>query len=248
MTEKSLTDDELERYDRQIIIPDFGENGQLKLKNSHVALVGLGGLGSSISVYLVAAGVGHLTIIDSEKVELSNLNRQVLHWDKDIEKSKSKSAIEKLNELNPNVKIDCKIEKVTSENVGELLEDMDVVVDGLDNFPTRYLVNEACVNKQIPFVHGAVEGLVGQLSTIIPGEGPCLRCIFPEAPPEKPVFPVLGATPGAIGCLEAIEVIKIITGVGTPLVGRLLTFNGEELQFDEIQVKRNPDCPICGKS
>lgn len=246
MTKKSLSEKERERYDRQMIIQGFGEEGQLELKNSHVTLVGLGGLGSPISIYLVAAGVGHLTIIDSEKVELSNLNRQVLHWDKDIGRPKAESAIEKLRELNPSVEIDSRLKEVTSENIGELLEGIDIVVDGLDNFPTRYLVNEACVEKRIPFVHGAVEGLIGQLSTILPGEGPCLKCIFPTPPPEKPTFPVLGATPAVMGCLEAIEVIKLITGVGEPLVGKILTFNGENLNFDELQVERDPECPVCG--
>jgi len=247
VAKKRLSKDERERYGRQMIIPGFGEKGQLKLKRSHVVVAGLGGLGSPVAIYLVAAGVGRLTILDSERVELSNLNRQVLHWHMDVGRSKAGSAVEKLFALNPDVKIDSRLEKLTSRNVGKLLKNADVVVDGMDNYPSRYLINEACVRGRIPFVHAAVEGLIGQLSTILPGKGPCLRCIIPKEPPRKPVFPVLGATPGVMGCLEAMEAIKLITGVGEPLVGRMVIFNGEDTSFDEIQVERDPKCPVCSK-
>lgn len=242
---RSLTPDELERYSRQILIRGLGETGQRKLKNARVLVAGLGGLGSPSSTYLVAAGIGHLTILDEQRVELSNLNRQTLHWHLDVGRSKAGSAIEKLYALNPNVKVDSRLEKITRENVAGLLKTADLVVDGMDNYPTRFLLNEACVHKRIPFVHGAVEGLVGQLATIVPGKGPCLKCMIPKEPSQKPIFPVLGATPGVIGCLQAMETIKLITGVGKPLVGRMLFFNGEDMTFDTIEIKRDPKCPVC---
>ncbi|MDI6884650.1 MAG: HesA/MoeB/ThiF family protein [Hadesarchaea archaeon] len=242
-----MTTKELERYGRQIILPGFGKNGQLELKRAHVFVAGLGGLGSPSSIYLVEAGVGHLTIIDEQRVDMTNLNRQVLHWELDVGHSKAASAVEKLYAMNPNVKVDSKLKRITPENVNQLIKGADVVVDGMDNYPIRYLLNEACVRARIPFVHGAVEGLMGQLMTIVPGKGPCLRCLVPQEPPKKPIFPVLGATPGVIGCLQAMETIKLITGVGEPLVGRLLIFNGMDMTFDEMKVKRDPRCPVCSK-
>jgi MoaD family protein len=241
----SLTPDELERYSRQILIRGFGEEGQEKLKRAHVLVAGLGGLGCPASAYLVAAGIGHLTILDAERVELSNLNRQILHWQLDVGRSKAGSAIEKLWAMNPATKIDSRLEAITRKNADDLIRDADVVVDGMDNYPARYLLNEACVHNRIPFVHGAVEGLVGQLSTIVPGEGPCLKCIIPKEPPPRPVFPVLGTTPGVIGCLQAMEAVKLIVGVGRPLVGKILFFNGEDMTFDIIEARRDPNCPVC---
>lgn len=242
-----LTKKELERYGRQIIIPGFGKKGQLKLKRAHVFVAGLGGLGSPSCIYLVAAGVGHLTIIDEQRVDMTNLNRQILHLELDVGRSKAGSAVEKLYAINPNVKVDSMLKRITPKNVGKLIKGADVVVDGMDNYPIRYLLNEVCVRNRIPFVHGAVEGLVGQLMTVAPGKGPCLKCLVPQEPPKKPVFPVLGATPGVIGCLQAMETIKLITGVGEPLVGRLLIFNGSDMTFEEMEIKRNPRCPVCSK-
>lgn len=241
-----MTSEELERYQRQILIEDFGETGQRKLKNSHVTVAGLGGIGSPAAMYLVAAGIGHLTIIDAQRVEPSNLNRQIIHWEMDVKRSKVGSAIEKLYAMNPSVKVDSKLEKITSKNVDELLGEADIVIDGMDNYPTRYLLNEACVRNRIPFIHGAVEGLLGQLATILPGKGPCLRCIVPKEPPPKPVFPVLGTTAGVIGCLQATEAIKLIAGMGKPLVGKMLFFNGEDVMFEIFELRRDPNCPICG--
>ena len=228
-------------------IPGFGRTGQSKLKSAHVAVAGLGGLGSSASIYLAAAGVGRITIIDDERIERSNLNRQVLHWELDVGQSKVKSASEKLRAINSSIKFDGIFVKITSENVDQLIKGADVVVDGTDNYQTRYLLNETCVRNRIPFVHGAVEGLVGQVMTILPNKGPCLKCAIPKEPPEKHLLPVLGATPGVIGCLQAMEAIKLITGLGKPLVGRMLIFNGMDMTFEEINVKRNPSCQICGK-
>jgi adenylyltransferase/sulfurtransferase len=241
----SLTTEELERYKRQIIIKGFGEEGQEKLKDAHALVAGLGGLGCPASEYLVAAGVGHLTILDAERVELSNLNRQILHWQLDVGRSKAGSAIEKLWAMNPVTKIDSRLEMITRENVDDLIKDADIVVDGMDNYSTRYVLNDACVRNRIPFIHGAVEGLVGQLATILPGEGPCLRCIIPKEPPSKPSFPVLGTTPGVIGCLQAMEAVKLIVGIGRLLVGRMLFFNGEAMSFDIIETRRNKNCPVC---
>ena len=241
----SLTPEELERYSRQILIRGFGEEGQEKLKDAHVLVAGLGGLGCPASAYLVAAGIGHLTILDAERVELSNLNRQILHWQLDIGHSKAGSAIEKLWAMNPMTKIDSKLETITRKNVDELIKDADIVVDGMDNYPARYLLNEACVRNRIPFIHGAVEGLVGQLATILPGEGPCLRCIILKEPPANPAFPVLGTTPGVMGCLQAMEAIKLIVGIGRPLVGKMLFFNGEDMTLDIVEASRDPNCPVC---
>ena len=228
-------------------IPSFGRTGQRKLKAAHVVVAGLGGLGSPASIYLTAAGVGHLTIIDAQRVELSNLNRQVLHREPDIGQSKVKSATEKLKAMNSDIIVDGIFVQITSKNVGQLIKGADVVVGGLDNYSTRYLLNEACVQNNIPFIHGAVEELVGQLMTIMPSKGPCLKCAVPKEPAKKSLFPVLGATPGVIGCLQAMEAIKLITGVGKPLVGRMLIFNGIDMTFDEMKVNRDPNCQVCGK-
>jgi len=230
-----------------MIISGFGKTGQRKLKAAHVVVAGIGGLGSPASSYLAAAGVGHITIIDSQRVELSNLNRQVIHWEPDIGRSKVESAIEKLTAMNSKIKVDAIFERITSKNVDRLIKGEDVVVDGMDNYHTRYLLNEACVRNRVPFIHGAIEGLVGQLMTIPPGGGPCLKCVIPKEPPKKSFFPVLGATPGVIGCLQAMEAIKLITGMGEPLVGRMLIFNGIDMSFDEIKVNRDPNCRVCGR-
>ncbi len=236
---------ELKRYNRQMIIPSFGKQAQLKLKRARVVVAGVGGLGSSSSIYLTVAGVGYLRIIDEQLVELTNLNRQVLHWEADIDRSKIESAVEKLRAINPNVKVEGEQKRITRENVDELLRGADIVIDGMDNYPTRFLLNEACVRLGIPFIHAAVEGLVGQLVTIVPGKSPCLRCFIPKEPPTRPVFPVLGATPGVMGCLQAMEAIKLITKIGKPLVGRMLVFNGKDMSFDEIKLERNLNCPVC---
>lgn len=238
---------EFERYLRQIIIPGFGEAGQRKLRSAEVVLAGLGGLGSAVAPYLVAAGIGRLTIIDDQQVELSNLNRQLLHWERDIGRLKAESAYEKLQALNPQVEIQAIAITITHHNARCLVQDADVVVDGMDNFPTRFVLNKACVQTGKPFVHGAVQGLAGQITTIVPGKGPCLKCVIPQVRKRKAIFPVLGAAPGVIGCLEAMETIKLITGIGEPLVGRVLFFDGLCMRFCEIEVRRNPTCPVCGK-
>ena len=237
---------ELERYDRQIRIKELGKSGQLKLKKARVMVAGAGGLGCPASLYLVAAGVGYVAIVDRDAVELSNLNRQIIHWSNDVGKSKSVSTIEKLRQLNPEVKVEAVPKAITPDNAGELVKAFSVVVDGLDRWATRFLLNKACVEERVPFVHAGIHSLYGQITTVLPGKGPCLQCILPKIPPEEEKFPVLGATAGALGLLEALETIKIITGLGEPLVGRMLHFDGETMSFQEIRVERRRDCPVCG--
>ncbi len=237
---------ELERYDRQVRIEGLGKSGQSKLKKARVIVVGAGGLGCPTSLYLVAAGVGHVAVVDKETVELSNLNRQILHWSNDIARPKGVSMVEKLRQLNPEVTVKALQKIVTTHNARQLVKDFTVVVDALDNWRTRFLLNKACVKEKIPFVHAGVHALYGQITTILPGKGPCLQCILPKIPPEEEKFPVLGATAGTLGLLGALETIKIITGLGEPLVGRMLHFDGETMSLQEIKVERRQNCPVCG--
>jgi molybdopterin/thiamine biosynthesis adenylyltransferase len=240
-----LTPEEKQRYDRQIIIPGFGEAGQEKLKKSKVVIAGSGGLGSPSAIYLAAAGVGTLRIIDHDKVELSNLNRQVLHWDKDIGRSKVTSAADKLIQLNKEVRLETIKATITSKNAVGMVAGFDVIIDALDNLPTRFMLNEAAIEYDIPFVHGAVYGMEGRVMTIIPGKSACLRCLYQGTPPKKK-FPVLGTTPAVIGCIQATEAIKLITGIGKPLTNRLLIYDGLEMKFAELIVKRRNNCEHCG--
>lgn len=234
------------RYIRQIKI--IGEEGQKKLKNARVAVVGIGGLGSIASYYLAAAGVGYLRLIDFDVVEESNLNRQIIHWTNDIGKPKSESAAMKLLQLNPEIKIDPVNEKIDENNVKNLLKDIDVIVDGQDNLKTRLIINEFAVNNNIPYVYGAVYGMEGCLMTIIPNKSPCLRCLYPGEAKSHESIPVLGPTPGVIGCLEATEAIKIITGIGKLAIGRLILYDGENMCFQEFHISKNPNCSVCGKN
>jgi len=237
---------ELERYDRQIRIKGLGKSGQSKLKKARVIVMGAGGLGCPASFYLVAAGIGHVAVVDKENVELSNLNRQVLHWCNDIGRPKGVSMAEKLRQLNPEVTVEALQKVVTTNNAGKLVKGFSVVVDALDNWRTRFLLNKACVKERIPFVHAGVYGLYGQITTILPGRGPCLQCILPKIPPEEEKFPVLGAAVGTLGLLEALETVKLVTGLGEPLIGRMLHFDGETMSFQEIKVERRTSCPVCG--
>ncbi|MGB9727147.1 MAG: HesA/MoeB/ThiF family protein [Nitrososphaeria archaeon] len=242
-----LDERELLRYDRQIRISGFGVEGQIRLKNSRVLVAGLGGLGSPAALYLAAAGVGKLTLIDRERVELSNLNRQIIHWTDDVGKTKVESALEKLHKLNPEVEVEGIVDEIDEKNVYDLVKRVDVVVDGMDNFKTRFLLNEACVKLKKPFVHAAVYGLEGRLMTIIPGKGPCLKCLLPLEPTEVSPFPVLGATPAIMASMQVMETVKIIVGVGEPLVGKLLVFDGTNMDFLHVTVSRLENCPVCGK-
>ena len=240
-----LTTEERERYDRQIMIRGFGENGQEKLKRAKVIVAGSGGLGSPISIYLAAAGVGTLRIVDHDRVELSNLNRQVLHWDKDIGRNKVDSATEKLSQLNQSVKIEAVEEMINEANISRLVAGFDLIVDAMDNLPTRYLLNKAAIDNNIPFIHGAVYGLEGRAMTIIPGKTACLKCVYRGLILQEK-FPVIGVTPAVIGCIQVTEVIKYITGIGKLLTNRLLVYDGLNMTFTELAVKRDPNCEHCG--
>lgn len=240
-----LTTTERDRYQRQIMMDGFGEVGQEKLKQAKVFIAGAGGLGSPVAIYLAVAGVGQIRIVDRDVVELSNLNRQILHWDKDVDRGKAESAGEKLRQMNSDIKIETIAENITEDNIQELIGDCQLIVDAMDNFPTRYLLNKAALSRNMPFFHGSVHGLDGMATTIIPGETACLRCIFPEPPPTA-IFPVIGVTPGIIGIIQATEVIKHIVGIGELLKNRLLVWDGTITHFGELIVKKDPQCRDCG--
>jgi len=241
-----LSKEELIRYNRQIIYQDWGEEGQRKIKNATVFIAGVGGLGSPVSIYLAIAGVGRLKICDNGYIELSNLNRQILYTDRDINQLKVFSAKNQINNLNPHVKIEYFSETITRDNVEKLMGDSAIIVDCLDNFETRYILNEYAVAKQLPFVHAGLEGFAGQLTFIHPPATPCLRCIIPEALPKK-LFSVIGTTPGILGCLEANEVLKYLTGIGPNLKNILLIWDGLEVELHRIEIAKDSSCPVCGK-
>jgi len=242
-----LTKDELRRYDRQIRIDGFGEEGQEKLKKARVFIAGAGGLGCPAALYLTAAGVGTIRMVDAENIELSNLNRQILHWNEDIGRMKVDSAAEKLKRLNPEVKIEAIGQRITEANISELVAGFDLIVDAMDNLPTRYLLNKVALKRNIPFFHGAVYGFEGRAMTIIPGETACLKCVYRgDIPDER--FPVIGVTPAVIGCIQAAEVIKYIVGVGELLANKLLIYDGLAMKFTELKVKKDPNCEHCGQS
>ncbi len=241
-----LTMEELQRYDRQIMIYGFGEAGQEKLKKAKVFLAGAGGLGSPVAIYLAAAGIGTLRIADHDKVELSNLNRQVLHWEEDIGKRKVDSAAAKLRKFNKNIKIEAISETITESNISRLVGNADLIVDAMDNLPTRYLLNKAAIEKGVPFIHGAVYGFEGRAMTVLPGKTACLNCLYHGATVPKEKFPVIGITPAVIGCIEATEVIKYIVGLGELLTDRLLNFDGLKMKFSEFKINRDPNCEVCG--
>ncbi|MCX6683455.1 MAG: HesA/MoeB/ThiF family protein [Methanoregula sp.] len=234
---------ELERYKRQIM--SFGEEGQERLKKSHIFIAGAGGLGSPVSIYLAVAGVGTITIVDMDVVDQTNLNRQILHFDRDIGRKKTASAEEKLQELNPDITINAIDVKIDESNAGKIIGRADGIVDAMDNYPTRYLLNDVAIAKQIPLFHGGIRGFYGQATTIIPGTTPCLKCIFPKAPPSE-VFPVVGVTPGIIGMVQATEVLKYLLGIGELLTGRLFIWDGMQAHAEEICVERNRACEACG--
>jgi adenylyltransferase/sulfurtransferase len=244
---KGLTEYDLKRYNRQMMIKGFGEEGQKKLKNTKVFVAGVGGLGSPVSTYLAVAGFGHITIADLDVVDLSNLNRQILHWDKDVGGVKVKSGYEKLSQINPQIEVETFEGKIDENNILDLTKNQDIIIDAMDNFPTRYLLNQAALKHRIPLIHASVWGLEGRITTIVPGKTPCLECIFPH-PPPKEVFPILGATPGVLGTLQVTEAVKVVLGIGKTLENRLLIYDGEYMEFHEIAIKRNPECNACGKN
>ncbi len=243
--------EETRRYSRHLILPEFGARGQKKLKASRVLVVGAGGLGSPAAMYLAAAGVGTLGLVDFDVVDLSNLQRQVLHGTPDVGRPKLDSATERLTALNPHVTLRAHPERLTAANALSLFEDYDLVLDGTDTFATRYLINDACVLTGKPNVSASVFRFEGQLSVFGAKEGPCYRCLYPEPPPPG-LAPscgeggVLGIVPGVVGTLQATEAIKVMCGLGEPLIGRLLTFDALEMRFRQFKVKKDPACPVCG--
>lgn len=246
----ALSPEQHARYARHLRLPELGEQGQVKLLQARVLLLGAGGLGSPAALYLAAAGVGTLAIVDSDMVELSNLQRQVIHSSERIGEPKTSSAAAAIHALNPEVNVVEHNLRLERENILEIIAGYDVIVDGLDNFPTRYLLNDASVRLGIPVVSASILGFEGQLSVFAPGDGPCYRCLYPSPPPPElaptcGVAGVLGVLPGTLGLLQATEVIKLICGIGRPLVGRLLLYDALESEFTELRAHRDPDCPIC---
>ncbi|MCP1661350.1 MAG: HesA/MoeB/ThiF family protein [Methanocalculus sp. MSAO_Arc1] len=239
-----LSEDEQERYIRQIMM--IGEDGQERLKQATIFIAGAGGLGSPIGLYLAAAGVGRLILADYDTVDLSNLNRQVLHGTADLGRRKVDSARRKLEAINPEITIETESVTIDDNNLPELVGDADGIVDAMDNFGTRYLLNRAALQKEIPFFHGGINGFSGQATTIVPGTTACLRCIFPHPPPQE-TFPVLGTTAGFIGVVQANEVLRYLLGRGELLTNRLLLWDGERAKVDEIAVEQNPSCSDCGR-
>lgn len=250
----AFTDEQLNRYSRHLLLPEVGESGQAKLLQSRVLCLGAGGLGSPAALYLAAAGVGTIGLVDGDVVDESNLQRQIIHGRSSVDRPKVESATKRIADLNPDVKIVPFQERLNSENVDRIFDQKwDVIVDGLDNFPTRYLVNDASVWKSIPVVHGSIFRFDGQVTTFWPGKGPCYRCLYPEPPPPH-LAPscaeagVLGVLPGVIGTMQATEAIKIILGVGQPLVGRLLQYDSLSMAVRTFKLPRDPECTVCGAS
>jgi adenylyltransferase/sulfurtransferase len=248
---RTLSHEELLRYSRHLTLPDVGLEGQSKLGDARVLLIGAGGLGSPAALYLAAAGVGTLGLVDFDLVDRSNLQRQILHGTSGIGTAKTDSARERLHDVNPHVQVETFAERLTSANALDVLRGFDVIVDGSDNFPTRYLVNDACVLLGKPDVYGSVFRFDGQVSVFSAKQGPCYRCLYAEPPPPDLVPScaeggVLGVLPGIIGSLQALETIKLIVGIGEPLIGRLVLFDGRRMQFRELALEKDPDCPVCG--
>lgn len=239
-----LTDRDGERYDRQILIDDFGEEGQKKLKSTTAFVAGAGGLGSPVSIYLAVAGIGKLRIVDDDKIELSNLNRQILYGEGDIGKAKAAVSERALRKINADIEIETINSEITDDSIGDLTDGCDLIVDCMDNYPTRYVLNRGAIDKRIPLFHAAVEGMGGQAMTIIPGETPCLRCLIPNPPPSGK-FPILGATAGLLATIQVHEVVKYVVGIGDLLKNELLIVN-EGLEFEKVEVQKNPNCEACG--
>ena len=250
-TATQLNKDEILRYSRHLIMPEVGMDGQLKLKQAKVLCIGAGGLGSPLALYLAAAGVGKLGIVDFDVVDYTNLQRQVIHGTDDVGRLKLESARDTLRDINPFVEVVGYETRLSSENALDIFKDYDIVADGTDNFPTRYLVNDACVLLGKPNVYGSIFRFEGQASVFYAKEGPCYRCLYPEPPPPGLVPScaeggVLGVLPGIVGCMQALETIKLILGTGEPLIGRLLLFDALSMKFRELKLRKNPDCVICG--
>ncbi|HLD82352.1 MAG TPA: molybdopterin-synthase adenylyltransferase MoeB [Candidatus Omnitrophota bacterium] len=248
----NFSEEQIERYSRQIILSEVGGKGQEKILKAKVLIIGTGGLGAPCSFYLAAAGVGSIGLVDSDKVELNNLQRQIVHTTEDVGIPKTESGKKRLSALNPEVEITTYPLRLDSTNILGIIKDYDIIVDGSDNFPTRYLVNDACVLSKKPLVHAGIFRFDGQIMTILPGTGPCYRCLFPEPPPPGAVpscqeAGILGAVAGALGVLQANEVLKLILGIGQSLSGRLLIFNALDSTFRSVKVPRDKDCLVCSE-
>ncbi|MDP2646244.1 MAG: molybdopterin-synthase adenylyltransferase MoeB [Desulfobacterales bacterium] len=246
-----FTEEQLERYSRHIILADVGVEGQIAIMNSKVLVIGAGGLGSPVALYLAAAGVGRIGIVDADKVDLSNLQRQILHFTTNLHQNKVDSAEEKIRALNPDVQVTKYQEFALASNIGQIMEGYDFVIDGTDNFAAKFLINDACVLKGIPFSHGGVLRFDGQTMTVIPGKTACYRCVFGSPPPQGLVptcseAGILGAIAGMLGTIQAAECLKYVTRVGKLLTDSLLIFNAKTMDFKKIHLRRNPRCPICG--
>ena len=240
-----LTAHEKERYDRQLRIPQVGEGGQVRLKQAKILIAGAGGLGAPAAYYLAAAGIGHIRIVDRDRVDLSNLNRQLLHWEKDIGRDKSESAKEKLSRLNPDVTVETVTSHINEDTISALAANFDGIIDALDNFTGRYVLNKAAATFRIPFFHGAVQGFEGRATTILPGKTACLACM-PRGESGKAANPIIGITPGVIGCIQAAECIKYLLEQGQLLENRMIVYDGLEMTWKEFTLKTNPQCPVCG--
>jgi adenylyltransferase/sulfurtransferase len=251
--EVELSNEEIARYSRHLIMPEVALGGQKQLKQARVLTIGAGGLGSPLAMYLAAAGIGTIGIVDFDVVDESNLQRQIIHGTSDLGRPKLESARERIEDINPNVKVETFGEPLSSENALEIFEDFDVIVDGTDNFPTRYLVNDASVLTGKPNVYGSIFRFEGQASVFYAEEGPCYRCLYPEPPPPGLVPScaeggVLGILPGAVGTIQATETVKLILGIGEPLIGRLLLYDALGMRFREMKLRKDPGCPVCGEN
>jgi len=248
---EELSHEQILRYSRHLLMPEVGLQGQIKLKNSSALIIGTGGLGSPVALYLAAAGIGRIGLVDYDIVDSSNLQRQVIHGTSTVGKLKVESARERLQDLNPDIQVDIYNEPYTSENAMRIAKDYDVIIDGTDNFPTRYLTNDVCVMLGKPNIYGSIFRFDGQVSVFHAEKGPCYRCLFPEPPPPGLVPScaeggVLGILPGTVGTLQATEALKVLLGIGTPLIGKLLLYNALDMSFDFVTLKKNPKCRVCG--
>lgn len=248
----SLTPEQIERYSRNILLKPVGGKGQRKLLESSVLIIGTGGLGSPIALYLAAIGIGKLGLVDFDSVEVSNLQRQVIHHNTDVGKPKVQSAAEKIRNINPDVHVETFRTKIDSSNVMDIISGYNIIVDGSDNFPTRYLINDACFFTKKPLVHGSLFQFEGQSTVFLPGKG-CYRCLYPSPPPPGSIpncqeAGILGVLPGIIGLIEATETVKLILDIGNSLAGQLLVFDALEMEFTKVKLRRNPECPVCGNN